>query len=159
MGKATERIFLPLVKLLIPDIVDMDMPVEGVFHNCVIVSIDKRFPKHAHKVMHAIWGAGMLSLAKLIVVVDADCDVHDYSQVAWRALGNVDYTHDMVQSVGPVDHLDHASYQQFWGGKIGVDATAKLATEGYTRGWPEMITQDPAIIERVTARWKEFGLS
>jgi 4-hydroxy-3-polyprenylbenzoate decarboxylase len=159
MGKATERIFLPLVKLMIPDIVDMDMPVEGVFHNCVIVSIDKRFPKHAHKVMHAIWGAGMLSLAKLIVVVDADCDVHDYSEVAWRALGNVDYTHDLVHTVGPVDHLDHASYQQFWGGKVGIDATAKLATEGYTRGWPEMIVQDAAIVERVTARWKEFGLS
>ncbi len=159
MGKATERIFLPLVKLMIPDIVDMDMPVEGVFHNCVIVSIDKRFPKHAHKVMHAIWGAGMLSLAKLIVVVDADCDVHDYSEVAWRALGNVDYTHDLVHTVGPVDHLDHASYQQFWGGKAGIDATAKLASEGYTRGWPEMIVQDAAIVERVTARWKEFGLS
>jgi 4-hydroxy-3-polyprenylbenzoate decarboxylase len=159
LGKATERIFLPLVKLMIPDIVDMDMPVEGVFHNCVIVSIDKRFPKHAHKVMHAIWGAGMLSLAKLIVVVDADCDVHDYRDVAWRAFGNVDYSHDLVQAVGPVDHLDHASYQQFWGGKIGVDATAKLAAEGYTRGWPDMITQDPGIIERVSARWKEFGIS
>jgi len=159
MGKATERIFLPLVKLMIPDIVDMDMPVEGVFHNCVIVSIDKRFPKHAHKVMHAIWGAGMLSLAKLIVVVDADCDVHDYSQVAWRALGNVDYTHDLVRAEGPVDHLDHASYQQFWGGKVGVDATAKLAAEGYSRGWPEMISQDPAVVEQVTARWKEFGIS
>jgi len=159
LGKATERIFLPLVKLMIPDIVDMDMPIEGVFHNCVIVSIDKRFPKHAHKVMHAIWGAGMLSLAKLIVVVDADCDVHDYRDVAWRAFGNVDYSHDLVHSVGPVDHLDHASYQQFWGGKIGLDATAKLPSEGYTRGWPDMITQDPGIVERVTARWKEFGIS
>ncbi|HET7668478.1 MAG TPA: menaquinone biosynthesis decarboxylase, partial [Mycobacterium sp.] len=158
MGKATERIFLPLVKLLIPDIVDLDMPVEGVFHNCVIVSIDKRFPKHAHKVMHAIWGAGMLSLAKLVVVVDADCDVHDYHEVAWRAFGNVDYAHDLVASVGPVDHLDHASYQQFWGGKIGVDATAKLPAEGYSRGWPEMIRQDPKVIERVTARWKELGI-
>ena len=158
MGKATERIFLPLVKLLIPDIVDLDMPVDGVFHNCVIVSIDKRFPKHAHKVMHAIWGAGMLSLAKLVVVVDADCDVHDYHEVAWRAFGNVDYAHDLVAAVGPVDHLDHASYQQFWGGKIGLDATAKLPTEGYSRGWPEMISQDPKVIERVTARWKEFGL-
>jgi 4-hydroxy-3-polyprenylbenzoate decarboxylase len=159
LGKATERIFLPLVKLMIPDIVDMDMPVEGVFHNCVIVSIDKRFPKQAHKVMNAIWGAGMLSLAKLIVVVDADCDVHDYSQVAWRAFGNVDYTHDLAHSVGPVDHLDHASYQQFWGGKIGIDATAKLPAEGYTRGWPAMIEQDPAVVARVTARWTEFGLS
>ena len=158
MGKATERIFLPLVKLLIPDIVDLDMPVDGVFHNCVIVSIDKRFPKHAHKVMHAIWGAGMLSLAKLVVVVDADCDVHDYHEVAWRAFGNVDYAHDLVAAVGPVDHLDHASYQQFWGGKIGVDATAKLPTEGYSRGWPEMISQDPKVVARVTARWKEFGI-
>ena len=125
---------MPLVKLLIPDIVDMDMPVEGVFHNCVIVSIDKRFPKHAHKVMHAIWGAGMLSLAKLIVVVDADCDVHDYSQVAWRAFGNVDYSHDLVQSVGPVDHLDHASYQQFWGGKVGVDADREARRPRATAG-------------------------
>jgi 4-hydroxy-3-polyprenylbenzoate decarboxylase len=159
MGKATERIFLPLVKLSVPDIIDMDLPVEGVFHNCAIVSIDKRYPKHAHKVMHAIWGAGLLSLAKLVVVVDADCDVHDYSQVAWRALGNVDYSHDLVQAVGPVDHLDHASYQQFWGGKVGVDATRKLATEGYMRGWPEMIEQDPLIVEQVTRRWKEYGIS
>ncbi|MGH3261040.1 MAG: hypothetical protein ACRDNS_03490, partial [Trebonia sp.] len=104
------------------------------------------------------WGAGMLSLAKLIVVVDAECDVHDYSQVAWRAFGNVDYSHDLVASVGPVDHLDHASYQQFWGGKVGIDATAKLPGEGYSSGWPDMIYQDPGIVERVTARWKEFGL-
>ncbi|ABK52029.1 3-octaprenyl-4hydroxybenzoate decarboxylase [Acidothermus cellulolyticus 11B] len=158
LGKATERIFLPLVKLLIPDIVDLDLPIEGVFHNCVIVSIEKRFPKHAHKVMHAIWGAGMLSLAKLIVVVDADCNVHDYRDVAWRAFGNVDYAHDLVQAVGPVDHLDHASYQQFWGGKIGIDATAKLPGEGYHRGWPEMIVQDRDIVERVSRRWAEFGL-
>ncbi len=159
MGKATERIFLPLIKLSVPDIVDMDLPVEGVFHNCAIVSIDKRYPKHAHTVMHAIWGAGLLSLAKLIVVVDAECDVHNYSQVAWRALGNVDYSHDLVQSVGPVDHLDHASYQQFWGGKIGVDATRKLPTEGYTRGWPEMIEQDPRVVDQVSKRWKEYGIS
>lgn len=158
MGKATERIFLPLVKLLVPDIVDYDLPVEGVFHNCVIVSIDKRYPKHAQKVMSAIWGAGMLSLSKLVIVVDADCDVHDYSEVAWRALGNVDYSQDLLTTVGPVDHLDHASYHQFWGGKIGIDATAKLVEEGYTRGWPDMITQDPAVVEQVTRRWKELGL-
>ncbi|MCL6537842.1 MAG: menaquinone biosynthesis decarboxylase [Acidothermus sp.] len=159
LGKATERIFLPLVKLLIPDIVDLDMPIEGVFHNCVIVSIAKRYPKHAHKVMHAIWGAGLLSLAKLVVVVDADCDVHDYREVAWRAFGNVDYAHDVVHTLGPVDHLDHASYQQFWGGKLGIDATAKLPEEGYTRGWPEIITQDPEVVERVSKRWPEFGIS
>ena len=134
IGKATERIFLPLLRLSIPDIVDYDLPVEGVFHNCVIVSIDKRFPKHAQKVMNAIWGAGLLSLSKLIVVVDADCDVHDYSEVAWRALGNVDYAHDLLHTVGPVDHLDHASYEQFWGGKVGLDATRKLPDRGLPAG-------------------------
>ena len=95
LGKATERIFLPLIRLTVPEIVDYDLPEAGVFHNCVIVSIDKRFPKHAQKVMNAIWGAGLLSLSKLIVVVDSDCDVHDYAEVAWRAFGNVDYAHDV----------------------------------------------------------------
>jgi 4-hydroxy-3-polyprenylbenzoate decarboxylase len=158
MGKATERIFLPLIQLTNPDIVDYDLPVEGVFHNCCIVSIDKRFPKHAQKVMSAIWGAGLLSLSKLVVVVDADCDVHDYSEVAWRAFGNVDYAHDLLLTSGPVDHLDHSAYSQFWGGKLGIDATRKLPTEGYTRDWPEMLVQDPEVVERVTQRWKEYGL-
>jgi 4-hydroxy-3-polyprenylbenzoate decarboxylase len=158
IGKATERFFLPLIKLTLPEIVDYDLPVEGVFHNCVIVSIDKRYPKHAHKVMNAIWGAGLLSLSKLIVVVDADCDVHDYSEVAWRAFGNVDYEHDLLVTSGPVDHLDHSAYQQFWGGKAGIDATRKLPSEGYTREWPEPLVQDPAVVERVTARWREYGL-
>ncbi|MCA1823100.1 MAG: menaquinone biosynthesis decarboxylase [Mycobacteriales bacterium] len=158
LGKATERIFLPLIKMTVPEIVDYDLPVEGVFHNCAIVSIDKRYPKQAHKVMNAIWGAGLLSLTKLVVVVDADCDVHDYREVAWRAFGNVDYSHDLLTTVGPVDHLDHASYQQFWGGKAGIDATRKLPTEGYDRGWPEMIVQDPAVVARVTQRWPELGL-
>ena len=158
LGKATERIFLPLVRMTIPEIVDMDLPVVGVFHNCAIVSIDKRFPKHAQKVMNAVWGAGLLSLSKLVVIVDADCDVHDYADVAWRAFGNVDYAHDLLTTVGPVDHLDHAAYEQFWGGKIGIDATAKLETEGYRRGWPEMITQDPAVVDQVTQRWRELGL-
>jgi 4-hydroxy-3-polyprenylbenzoate decarboxylase len=160
IGKATERIFLPLLRLTVPEIVDYDLPVEGVFHNCAIVSIDKRFPKHAHKVMHAIWGAGLMSLTKLIVVVDADCDVHDYRDVAWRAFGNVDWERDALHTSGPVDHLDHSAYQQFWGGKLGIDATAKLPTEGYTRdgGWPQTIVQDPAVVERVTSRWPELGL-
>ena len=160
IGKATERIFLPLVQMTIPDIVDMDLPVAGVFHNCVIVSIDKRFPKHAQKVMNAIWGAGLLSLSKLIVVVDADCDVHDYAEVAWRAFGNVDYLHDLLVTTGPVDHLDHASYEQFWGGKVGVDATRKLPTEGYRRpgGWPAEAVMDPEVVRRVTARWQDLGL-
>ncbi|WP_322748809.1 MULTISPECIES: menaquinone biosynthesis decarboxylase [unclassified Frankia] len=160
LGKATERIFLPLIRMMIPEIVDYDLPVEGVFHNCAIVSIDKRYPKHAQKVMHAIWGAGLLSLSKLVVVVDADCDVHDYSEVAWRAFGNVDYAHDLLTTIGPVDHLDHASYEQFFGGKIGVDATRKLATEGYRRegGWPAEAVMDQATRDLVTRRWKKYGL-
>ena len=123
-----------------------------------IVSIDKKYPKHAQKVMHAIWGAHMMSLTKLIVVVDADCDVHNLHEVSWRALGNTDYARDLTVVEGPVDHLDHAAYEQFWGGKVGIDATAKLATEGYHRGWPEIITQDPTIVERVTQRWPELGI-
>jgi 4-hydroxy-3-polyprenylbenzoate decarboxylase len=116
-----------------PDIVDYDLPAAGVFHNCAIVSIRKRYPKHAQKIMNAIWGAHLMSLTKLIVVVDEDCDVHDYQEVAFRAFGNVDYDRDLLLTQGPVDHLDHASYQQFWGGKAGLDATRKLPTEGYTR--------------------------
>ncbi len=159
LGKATERIFLPLLRLTIPEIVDYDLPEAGVFHNCVIVSIEKRFPKHAQKVMNAIWGAGLMSLSKLIVVVDADCDVHDYAEVAWRAFGNVDYAHDVLHTVGPVDHLDHASYEQFFGGKLGVDATRKLPTEGYHRGWPAECVLDEATRNRVSARWADYGIT
>ncbi|HEX6073981.1 MAG TPA: menaquinone biosynthesis decarboxylase [Micromonosporaceae bacterium] len=158
LGKATERIFLPLLRMLVPDIVDYDMPEPGVFHNCVIVAIRKRYPKHAQKVMHALWGAGLMSLVKLIVVVDEDCDVHDYNEVAWRAFGNVDYSRDMLLTEGPVDHLDHASYQQFFGGKIGIDATRKLPDEGYTRGWPEEAVMSPEVVAAVDRRWKEYGL-
>ncbi len=158
IGHATERIFLPLIKLLIPDIVDMSMPEPGVFHNCLIVSIRKRYPKQAQKVMSAIWGAHLLSLTKLIVVVDDDCDPSDYHEVAFRAFGNVDYAHDLQLTTGPVDHLDHASYQQFWGGKAGLDATRKLPSEGYTRGWPDAAVMSPEIVARVDRRWREYGL-
>ncbi len=108
-----------------------------------MVSIRKRYPKHAQKVMNAVWGAHLLSLTKLIVVVDDDCDPSDYHEVAFRAFGNVDYSHDLVLTQGPVDHLDHASYQQFWGGKAGIDATRKLPSEGYLRGWPEPTVMSP----------------
>ena len=160
IGKATERIFLPLIQMTVPEIVDYDLPEAGVFHNCCIVSIEKRFPKHAQKVMNAIWGAGLLSLSKLIVVVDADCDVHDYAEVAWRAFGNVDYAHDALHTVGPVDHLDHASYEQFFGGKLGLDATAKLPTEGYRRagGWPAQCVLDEDTVATVERRWAEYGI-
>jgi 4-hydroxy-3-polyprenylbenzoate decarboxylase len=158
IGKATERIFLPLLRLLIPDIVDYDMPEPGVFHNCVIISIRKRYPKHAQKVMHAVWGAHLLSLTKLVVVVDEDCDVHDYAEVAFRAFGNVDWSRDALLTEGPVDHLDHASYQQFWGGKIGVDATRKLPAEGYNRGWPAEAVMSDEMKALVDRRWPEYGL-
>ncbi|MEH0970225.1 menaquinone biosynthesis decarboxylase [Micromonospora sp. CPCC 205546] len=158
LGKATERIFAPLLRFLIPDIVDYDLPAAGVFHNCAIVSIRKRYPKHAQKVMNAIWGAHMMSLTKLIVIVDEDCDVHDYNEVAFRAFGNVDYARDLLLTEGPVDHLDHASYQQFWGGKAGVDATRKLPEEGYTRGWPEEMRMAPEVVSLVDKRWKEYGI-
>ena len=158
IGKATERIFLPLIRLTIPEIVDYDLPEAGVFHNCVIVSIEKRYPKQAQKVMNAVWGAGLLSLSKLVVVVDADCDVHDYAEVAWRAFGNVDYAHDALHTVGPVDHLDHGSYEQFWGGKLGLDATRKLPTEGYHRGWPAACVLDPATRDLVDRRWTSYGI-
>jgi 4-hydroxy-3-polyprenylbenzoate decarboxylase len=157
IGYATERIFLPLVKMLIPDIVDMALPEAGVFHNCVIVSIHKRYPKQAQKVMNAIWGAHLLSLSKLVVVVDADCDPHDYHEVAFRAFGNVDYAHDLLLTSGPVDHLDHASYQQFWGGKAGIDATAKLPSEGYPRGWPSPTVMSADVVATVDRRWREYG--
>src|ERR671933_194322 len=138
LGKATERIFLPAIRATVPEIVDYDLPVAGAFHNCCIVSIRKSFPGHARKVMSAIWGLGMLSLTKCVVVVDAHVDVHDYEQVMFYAGANVDPKRDVFISEGPLDHLDHAPTVQFVGGKIGVDATAKGPLEG-TREWPDEI--------------------
>jgi 4-hydroxy-3-polyprenylbenzoate decarboxylase len=157
LGKATERIFLPAIRTTLPEIVDYDLPIAGVFHNCCIVSIRKQFPGHAAKVMHAIWGLGMLSLTKCVVVVDADVDVHDYEQVLFYAGANVDPKRDVVLSEGPLDHLDHAPERQFFGGKLGIDATAKWPEEG-ARPWPEEIEMRPEIKELVTRRWTEYGL-
>jgi 4-hydroxy-3-polyprenylbenzoate decarboxylase len=157
LGKATERIFLPAVKLTVPEIVDYDLPVAGAFHNLCIVSIRKAFPGHARKVMHAIWGLGMLSLTKSIVVVDAHVDVHDYQQVMFYVGANVDPKRDILISEGPLDHLDHAPTLQFIGGKIGIDATAKGPLEG-TREWPPEIEMSDEIRELVDRRWAEYGL-
>ena len=158
MGKATERLFLPLVRMFLPEVVDFNMPAEGVFHNLVIVSIKKRFPGHPHKVMYGIWGLGLLMLAKAIVVVDADTDVHNLSQVAWRVLGNVDWKRDVTIVEGPVDHLDHSAMRHSFGGKIGIDATAKGPEDGHPRGWPDEIEMSAEIKELVTRRWQEYGL-
>jgi len=157
LGKATERIFLPAIRTTLPEIVDYDLPIAGVFHNCCIVSIRKQFPGHAAKVMHALWGLGMLSLTKCVVVVDASVDVHDYEQVLFYAGANVDPKRDVILSEGPLDHLDHAPERQFFGGKLGIDATAKWPEEG-ARPWPEEIEMSPEIKELVTRRWTEYGL-
>ena len=157
LGKATERIFLPAVRMTVPEIVDYDLPVAGAFHNCVIVSIRKAFPGHARKVMHAIWGLGMLSLSKAVVVVDAHVDVHDYEQVFFYVGANVDPKRDVVLTEGPLDHLDHAPERQFVGGKLGIDATAKLPEEG-ARPWPDEIEMDAAVKELVDRRWEEYGI-
>ncbi|MDD5467976.1 MAG: menaquinone biosynthesis decarboxylase [Anaerolineales bacterium] len=158
MGKATERLFLPLIRLFLPEIVDVCMPAEGIFHNLVLVSIKKRYPGQARKVIFGLWGLALMSLAKAIVVVDEWVEVQNASQVAWQALGNVDWSRDVVITNGPVDHLDHASYQHSFGGKIGVDATAKMPEEGYTRGWPEVARMSPEVRARIDALWEQLGL-
>ena len=158
MGKATERLFLPLMRLFLPEIVDINLPAEGVFHNLALVSIKKRFPGHARKVIFGLWGLALMSLAKAIVVFDEWVDVQNLSQAAWQALGNVDWSHDTITADGPVDHLDHASRQHSFGGKLGIDATAKLPEEGYTRTWPEVARMDPEVQARVDAIWKQLGI-
>jgi 4-hydroxy-3-polyprenylbenzoate decarboxylase len=157
LGKATERIFLPAVRMTVPEIVDYDLPVAGAFHNCCIVSIRKAYPGHAQKVMHAIWGLGMLSLTKSVVVVDEWVDVHDYEQVFFRVGANVDPARDVMLSEGPLDHLDHAPRRQFYGGKLGIDATHKGPAEG-TREWPPEIEMSEEVKALVDARWGEYGI-
>ncbi len=158
LGKATERLFLPLMRLFLPEVLDYHMPPQGVFHNLVIVKIKKRYPGHARKVMFGVWGLGLLMLAKGVVVVDDWVDVHNLSEVAWQALGNVDWARDAVIVEGPVDHLDHASYRHSFGGKIGVDATGKGPDEGYTRGWPEVARMDEATKKKIDQMWGQLGL-
>jgi len=157
LGKATERIFLPAIRMSVPEIVDYDLPVAGAFHNCVIVSIRKAFPGHARKVMHAIWGLGLLSLAKSVVVVDDWVDVHDYEEVFFRVCANVDPKRDVLLSEGPLDHLDHAPTLQFYGGKLGIDATHKGPDEG-ARPWPEEIVMSREVKDLVERRWAEYGI-
>jgi 4-hydroxy-3-polyprenylbenzoate decarboxylase len=158
LGKATERIFLPALRTSVPEIVDYDLPVAGAFHNCAIVSIRKAFPGHAAKVMHAVWGLGMLSLTKTVIVVDAHVDPHDYAQVAFYVGANVDPARDVILSEGPADHLDHATTRQFISGKLGIDATAKTPAEG-AREWPPEIEMSDEVRALVDRRWAEYGLA
>ena len=158
LGKATERLFLPAVRMTLPEVVDYDLPFMGAFHNLAIVSIRKAYPGHARKVMHAVWGTGLLSLTKGVVVVDDWVDVHDYGQVMWQVGANVDPARDVLLSEGPLDHLDHAPTRQFMGGKIGIDATAKLEAEGYVREWPDVIAMSDDVRALVDKRWAEYGI-
>jgi 4-hydroxy-3-polyprenylbenzoate decarboxylase len=159
LGHATERIFLPLLKLTIPEIVDYHMPAEGIFHNLVFVSIDKQYPGQAYKVMNALWGQGLMSLAKLLIIVDKDVNVQDAQEAWWIALNNIDPERDARFTMGPIDVLDHSSRAFTYGSKLGLDATRKLPEEGFTRNWPERMTMDGATRARIDAMWPSLGLA
>ncbi len=159
LGKATERIFLPLLQMVSPDILDMDMPIEGVFHNNVIVKIKKRYPGHGKKVINTIWGTGMLMLSKFVIVCDEDVNIHDYSEVTWKVMNHVDPQRDVVITDGPLDILDHSCPQIGFGGKMGIDATRKGPDEGFLRSWPEEIIMESRISKIVDERWEEYGFS
>jgi 4-hydroxy-3-polyprenylbenzoate decarboxylase len=158
MGKAVERIFLPAMKMTIPELVDVHLPVEAVFHNLMIVSIRKSYPGQARKVMNAIWSLGQAMFTKCIVVVDEDCDVQDVAEVVLRVANNIDPERDIQFTLGPVDSLDHASRLPNYGSKMGIDATRKWKAEGFERPWPAMIEMDSATKAKVDALWARLGL-
>jgi 4-hydroxy-3-polyprenylbenzoate decarboxylase len=158
IGYAIERLMLPLMRMQLPELVDYHMPVHGVFHNLMIVSIRKQYPGHARKVMHAIWGLGQAMFTKAILIVDEDVNVHDYGEVAWKALNHIDPERDIEFVMGPVDILDHSSRLAGYGSHMGVDATRKTPGEGFTRRWPDEIRMSPEIRAIVDRKWKELGL-
>jgi 4-hydroxy-3-polyprenylbenzoate decarboxylase len=158
MGKAIERIFLPLMRMQLPEVRDICMPAEGIFHNLILISIRKSYPGQARKVMHAIWGLGQAMFSKCIVVVDEDVDVQNVSEVAWKALNNIDPERDIQFVMGPVDSLDHSSRLINYGSKMGVDATKKWPQEGFTRRWPDVIKMTPEVQKRVDELWKKAGI-
>ncbi|HWP99648.1 MAG TPA: menaquinone biosynthesis decarboxylase [Vicinamibacterales bacterium] len=157
LGKASERIFLPLIRKTLPEIVDMHFPAAGIFHNLVIVSIDKRYPGHARKIMNAFWGLGQLMFSKIIVVVDADVDVHDEAEVAWIVGTHVDPLRDIQFTRGPLDDLDNASDLPAYGGKMGIDATRKWPSEGFARRWPRRIATTEAAGRRAEEIWSRLA--
>jgi 4-hydroxy-3-polyprenylbenzoate decarboxylase len=158
MGKATERLFLPAIKAIIPEVVDYDLPLEGVFHNCVIFSIKKEFAGQAFRVMNAAWSMGQMIFTKYVIVVDENVDPHNYSEVAWRCFNNVDPSRDLMICKGALDRLDHASELQSFGYKMGIDATKPFPNEGHTREWPDAMVMSPEVKARVDAMWGELGL-
>jgi 4-hydroxy-3-polyprenylbenzoate decarboxylase len=158
MGKAVERIFLPLMQLTLPEIVDVNLPPEGVFHNLMIVAMKKSYAGHARKVMNGIWAMGQAMFTKCIIVVDEDCNVHDLAEVTLRATNNIDPERDIQFTLGPIDSLDHASRLPNYGSKMGIDATRKWAAEGFTRPWPAMLTMAPEVKTKIDALWKKLGI-
>jgi 4-hydroxy-3-polyprenylbenzoate decarboxylase len=158
LGEAVERLFLPLVKKTIPEIVDMRLPVEGIFHNLALVAIDKRYPGHARKTMHAIWGTGQMMFTKTIVVLDAGVNLDDPGEVVWRALTAIDPERDIEFVHGPVDELDFASRLSCFGSKMGIDATRKWPSEGFARRWPDAIEMSEEVRRRIDALWPSLGI-
>jgi 4-hydroxy-3-polyprenylbenzoate decarboxylase len=158
LGKATERLFLPLLRMMFPEVLDMNLPVEGAFHNLVIVKIKKQYPFHAQRVAHGLWGAGQMMFSKVICVVDDDVDVQNVGEVAWRLLANLDPKRDFSIVEGPIDQLDHGSNQALYGGKVCIDGTRKWKEEGYTREWPEVCRMSRDVEARVDAMWGELGI-
>lgn len=159
LGKATERIFLPLLKMQLPEIVDLNLPVESVFHNLAIVSIKKRYPAQAKKVMFALWGLGQMMFTKTIIVVDSDVNVHDLSEVLWATTTRIDPARDVVIIPNtPTDTLDHASTLLNVGSKMGIDATVKLREEGFTREWPDALTMKEEVRRLVDEKWESYGI-
>lgn len=159
LGKATERIFLPLLRVIVPDVLDYDLPMFGAFHNFVFVKIRKEYPYQARKVMSAIWGAGQMMFSKFIIVVDEHVDVHDEQQVLFQVGANVDPRRDVVIVDGPVDILDHAAPCEGAGSKMGIDATKKIPGEGLIRRWPGELEMSEAVKQQVARRWAELGLA
>ena len=158
MGKATERIFLPLLKMLNPEIVDINFPLEGVFHSCIIISIKKKYPGHAKKIMNSVWGMGQMMYTKMVIVVDENIDPQDVSTVAWKVFNNIDAKRDLVISEGPLDALDHAANIPYYGSRIGIDATKKWPSEGHNREWPNDVEMSDEIKKMVDNRWEEYGI-
>jgi 4-hydroxy-3-polyprenylbenzoate decarboxylase len=157
MGKAVERVFLPLMRLTIPELIDINLPIEGVFHNLMIVSIRKSYPGQARKVMNAIWSLGQAMFTKVIIVVDEDVDVQDLADVTLKVLNHIDPERDIQFTLGPVDSLDHASRLANYGSKMGIDATRKWPTEGFTRPWPDEIVMDAKTKALVDGKWKALA--
>ena len=156
MGNAVERIMLPLLRKPLPEIVDMHMPFEGVFHNLLLVTIGKRYPGHARKIMSALWGMGQAMFSKCIVVLDEGTDLRDYPEVVLKTLNNIDPERDIQFTLGPVDSLDHASRLPDFGSKMGIDATRKWPEEGFEREWPDEIIMSEEVKARVDALWRKL---